>query len=248
MPMSDISDDFFALSEARDGVGEMPKELTVSQAASILGVEEQKVLHLIADHTLCCVNADENGSPLLDAACVQTQAGKTKAAFLAEVRQIISAEKVAKTADQSSLEQLFAELAVVGEVGASDVVEAAEPVGETINIRPVPIKGFDRAAITARNVQSIIASLESANSRLESVMFRAGYLESKVENLEEKLKDMPELRTKAARSIIFEKENADLKATIAKQELELIEVHQVLDRLRESWWWRTWSWVLGMKI
>jgi hypothetical protein len=254
-PVSDITSDAVPIfSDATVGA-ETVEELTVGQTAKILGINEQKVMHLIADHTLCCVRTDEADSPVLDAACVQAQAGKTKADFLGEVRRIISAENAANelgTGAQSPLEQLFAGLSELSDPEETNALvrlgdSSLSPVDEK-SVTHVQLKPFDRRAITARNLQSILTNLESANVRLEAAMYRAGYLESQVENLEEKLKDVPELRTKAARSLIFEKENSDLKATIAKHEMELIEVHQVLDRLRESWWWQAFSWVFGVRI
>jgi uncharacterized protein (DUF1501 family) len=254
-PMSDITSDAVPIFADATVAAETLEALTVSQTAKILGIGEQKVVHLIADHTLCCMRTDEAGSPLLDASCVQAQAGKTKADFLGEVRRIISAENAAHapvTNAQSPLEQLFAGLSEVTDADdANEIVrvgEASSSLVDAKNVTHVQLKSFDRRAITAKNVQSILTNLESANVRLEAAMYRAGYLESKVENLEEKLKDVPELRTKAARSLIFEKENADLRATIAKHETELIEVHQMLDRLRQSWWWSAWSWIFGVRI
>jgi hypothetical protein len=258
-PTSDITSDAVPIVTDEMIGAETLEELTISQTAKILGIGEQKVMHLIADHTLCCVRTDEADLPLLDAACVQAQAGKTKTDFLAEVRRIISAENTANallTNEQSPLEQLFAGLDLDTDEAnntneTSEIVRLGNSSSSAVdakNVTHVQLKSFDRRAITARNVQSILTNLESANVRLEAAMYRAGYLESKVENLEEKLKDVPELRTKAARSLIFEKENADLKATIAKHEMELIEVHQVLDRLRQSWWWQAFSWVFGVRI
>ena len=256
LPLPDIASDAALVSRQETAVAvEMPEELTVSQTAKILGIGELKVAHLIADHTLCCVSTDEDGSPLLDASCVRAQAGKTKADFLSEVRRIVSAENRANpvaTQAQGSLEELFSGCAEITAVAQPEQSmppsEVPVPVTEAIGVTAVHLKSFDRGAITARNVQAILSNLESANVRLEAAMYRAGYLESKVESLQEKLKDLPELRTKAARSLIVEKENADLKATIAKHETELIEVHQLLDRLRQSWWWTTWSWIFGVRI
>ncbi len=255
MLMPDITSDATPGLEELAVAGVMPEELTVSQTAKILGIQEERVTRLIADQTLCCVKTDEGGAPLLDAACVRAQAGKSKAVFLDEVRRIVGAESRARFVEettQSPLEQLFAGLSELsaGDENASmmRLGAANDPVSAAVNVTPMHLKPLDRRAITARNVEAILSNLESANGRLEAAMYRAGYLESKVEGLEEKLKDLPELRTKAARSLIFERENAHLKATLAKHELELIEVHQTLDRLRQSWWWQAWSWVFGVRI
>lgn len=104
-------------------------------------------------------------------------------------------------------------------------------------------------------------------------MYRVGFLESKIATLEEQLEELPQLRAKFARFLILERENADYAAeiarhqaeaegfkkeicqhqsekteylkTIAKQDTELLEMHSLLDRIRNSWWCRLWCWLTG---
>jgi hypothetical protein len=222
--MCDITDD--ADVKVSELLSADIEELTVRQTARVLGVDEQNVLSLIEDKTLCCSRQDAMGKPVLDAACVRAQAGVTRAAFLVKVRRLITTEK--------SMEALV------------DVPQAAldELICETETEAPAMVAD----AIMIQNVNLLVDNLASATLRLEALMYRAGYLEAKVENLEEQLKVVPDLRTKAAQGLILERENGLLKSTVSKHESELLDLHQLLAKLRQNWFCRSWCWMFGVKI
>lgn len=139
--------------------------------------------------------------------------------------------------------------------------------------KSVFVEGIDREQVTAKNLDSLLDNLDFANIRLEGAMYRVGFLESKIATLEEQLEELPQLRAKFARFLILERENADYAAeiarhqaeaegfkkeicqhqsekteylkTIAKQDTELLEMHSLLDRIRNSWWCRLWCWLTG---
>ncbi len=265
-PKPDIADDATIVFNGLTVNGEILQELTVSQAAKVLGVNEEKVVHLIADHTLCCVRTDENNAPILDAACVRAQAGLSKRRFVEEVRRIISAEKDSaerSSTEKSSLESNSEEKRSIGSPASTekafeelfvDSFLTGADIGESVDSVVVPENelvgptDFDRRAITSKSLHALLASFETTSARLEAAMYRAGYLESQVNSLQEQLLVLPDLRTKAAQTLILQRENEQLKATVAKHETELLEVHQRMDRLRQSWWWRAWCWALGVKL
>jgi len=233
--MCDIADD--ADVKVSELLSADIEELTVRQTARVLGVDEEKVLSLIGDKTLCCSRQDAFGKPMLDAACVRAQAGVTRGAFLSKVRRLITTEKnMQELVDvpQGALDELIceSEMEMTGssEVSSSDHHQEGD------------------ATITIQNVNLLVDNLASATLRLEALMYRAGYLEAKVENLEEQLKVVPDLRTKAAQGLILERENGQLKSTISEHESELLDLHQLLARLRHNWFCRSWCWMFGVKI
>jgi len=211
------------------------EELTIRQTARVLGIEEEKVLSLIGDKTLCCSRQDAFGKPMLDAACVRAQAGVSREAFLSQVRRLITTEtSMQELVDlsQAALDELICET----EATLSSEVSSSDHHHEVSD------------AITIQNVSLLVDNLASATLRLEALMYRAGYLEAKVENLEEQLKVVPDLRTKAAQGLILERENGQLKSTISEHESELLDLHQLLARLRHNWFCRSWCWMFGVKI
>jgi hypothetical protein len=116
------------------------------------------------------------------------------------------------------------------------------------NSRGMHVRGIDRAEITNKNLESVLENLDFSSVRLEGAMYRIGYLEAKLDDLQKELEIMPELRTKWAKSLILERENEEYKETIAKREHELLEVHQMLDKIKESWWCRAWCWFTGITL
>ena len=225
-----LADDLFDIADDADvKVSELLTSdievLTVKQTARILAVEEQQVLALIQDKTLCCASEDAFGDPMLDAACVRAQAGVTQNAFLKKVRRLISTEK--------SMEAL------------ADVPQAV--VEELICESETEVEHHSEA-LTIQSVNLLVENLAATTLKLEAMMYRAGYLEAKVENLEEQLNVVPDLRTKAAQRLILQHENGLLQATVDKRENELLELHQLLARLRQNWFCRSWCWLFGVKL
>ncbi len=247
------------------------EQLTVDQAAKILGLPEARVKELIADHTLCCSESDDNAEPRLSAACVRAQAGKSKLEFIQEVKRMIAGENKKHTKQSvdmpenadTILQDLF-DNSHPFKSEAHDVAAQAAPA-----TRQLHVKGINRAEITNKNIEAVLENLDFTSVRLEGAMYRIGYLEAKVDDLQTELQIMPELRAKWAKSLILERECEDLKAdvaerletieehkltiaeykdTIARREHELLELHQFIDKLKESWWCRMWCWVTGTTL
>ena len=246
------------------------EQLTLDQAARILGVPEARVKELIADDTLCCTEAGLDQEPRLSAACVRAQAGKSKLEFIQEVKRMIAGENK-KHRKQSvdlpnnadiCLQELF-------DSSSPFSAEKTSPVTASRTTRELHVKGIDRAEITGRNIEAVLENLDFTSVRLEGAMYRIGYLEAKIDDLQTELQIMPELRTKWAKSLILERENEDYKEaisehkctidehkatiaeykdTIAKREHELLALHQFLNKVKESWWCRLWCWVAGTTL
>jgi hypothetical protein len=114
--------------------------------------------------------------------------------------------------------------------------------------RELRVRGIDRAEITNKSLESVLENLDFSSVRLEGAMYRIGYLEAKLDDLQKELQIIPELRAKWAKSLILERENEEYRETIAKREHELLEVHQMLDKIKESWWCRAWCWFTGLNL
>jgi hypothetical protein len=124
----------------------------------------------------------------------------------------------------------------------------AGSANEASSNRQTNVRGIDRADITNKNLESVLENLDFSSVRLEGAMYRIGYLEAKLDDLQKELQILPELRTKWAKSLILERENEEYRETIAKREHELLEVHQMLDKIKESWWCRAWCWFTGITL
>lgn len=92
----------------------------------------------------------------------------------------------------------------------------------------------DRQAITGQNMDKMIEQLNFTSDRLQGAMHRIGYLESQVETYEGQLSFMPDFRAKAARCIILEKENQELKAVIEHRNRQILKREQLLDERSEQ--------------
>jgi hypothetical protein len=247
------------------------EQLTIEQASRILAVSEQRVRELIKDDTLCCSETDENDEPRLSAACVRAQAGKSKLEFVQEVKRLIASEnsKRRKTSvdlpndADVCLQELFDASNPFGAIRPAGMVPGSaetEATTTTTNIIKTPgakssstarelrVRGIDRAEITNKSLESVLENLDFSSVRLEGAMYRIGYLEAKLDDLQKELQIMPELRAKWAKSLILERENEEYRETIAKREHELLEVHQTLDKIKESWWCRAWCWFTGLNL
>ena len=122
-------------------------------------------------------------------------------------------------------------------------------------------KTLDRAAITAKNIESLMDSLDFANVRLEGSMYRVGYLEAQLSSLELQLELMNEYRNRAAKAILADRENDILKEKIAELETtnndmhehlvaldeHLVQAHLAIGRIEQTWWYRLFSWLFNFK-
>lgn len=109
--------------------------------------------------------------------------------------------------------------------------------------------------LSQRNMAAVLESLEFANDRLASAMHRIGYLEGKVEYLEEQTSILSMVESIANRVPELEQESLDLRTLLIERELHLAETHAVmkdaterLEMVRTSWWCRFWAWMTDTPV
>ena len=117
------------------------------------------------------------------------------------------------------------------------------------------IQILDRQDLSQRNMAVVLESLEFANDRLASAMHRIGYLEGKIEYLEEQNSVLPIIESIANRVPTLEQEALDLRTLLIERELhlaethaELKEAHARLELVRMSWWCRFWAWMTDTSV
>ena len=215
-------------------------------------------------------------TPRLNAACVRAQAGKSKLEFIELVKSLIAGEnskKRTRSVDlpldaDACLQELFDSSSPFSQredaplevpAGFIEAPQKMSRVENTIGMaqasHDIHVRGIDRAEITSKNISAVLENLDFTSVRLEGAMYRIGYLEAKLDDKEKELQVMPELRAKWAKSLILERENEDYKKsteeykeTIARREHELLELHQFLNKIKESWWCRLWCWLSGTPV
>lgn len=234
--------------------------LTLAQAAQLLGISEGQVLTLIDEHTLCAELDGQTYSWLVDANCARAQKESVGAAYPISAPtwaapssvpiELPSPEEILGQRAENALSALWSYTGLidmtppVSEWQDSDIPWA----GLLPEQEKAPLRGLDREVTTQRNVESVMESLDFANVRLEGAMYRIGYLESQVESLQEQLSVLPDFRARAARAILTERENVQLKEQVQAQEAELNETHQLLQRLSANIWFRFLSWLFGITL
>ncbi|HEY9756821.1 MAG TPA: hypothetical protein V6C97_16770 [Oculatellaceae cyanobacterium] len=247
------------------------EQLPISQAATILGIPEERVRELIADNTLCCAQVDEGSvdtEPRLSAACVRAQAGKSKLEFIQEVKRLIAGEnkKHRKTSVDLPSE---ADMCLQDLFDNASTFKEADRVSTPRPTHQLHVRGINRSEITSRSIENLLENLDFTSVRLEGAMYRIGYLEAKLDDLQTEMQIMPELKAKWAQALILERENEDFKAlieeqqqsladqtdtiaeykdTIGKREQELLGLHQLVDKIKNSWWCRMWCWLTGVTL
>jgi hypothetical protein len=143
----------------------------------------------------------------------------------------------------------------------------------TVNNR---LKNETREELTDSSIVKVLEQFNFTSERLQGAMHRIGFLESQVETLQDQARFLPEMRAKAARSIVLERENSELKDVINDRNLQLmnreklldnkeeqismleniIEAHRKqlnlveaeLERLESNGWIRFWAWFTGMPL
>lgn len=134
----------------------------------------------------------------------------------------------------------------------------------------------DREVITTASVNKAIEQLTFTSDRLSGAMHRIGYLESQVEVMEDQLRFLPDFRARAARAIILERENWELKEVTEQRNMQLVNrerlleeknqqiailekvltahrnhlnmVEADLEKLESNPWVRFWAWFSGMPL
>ena len=117
------------------------------------------------------------------------------------------------------------------------------------------IEILERQDLSQRNMATVLESLEFANDRLATAMHRIGYLEGKVEYLEEQNSVLPMIEAIANRVPELEQESLDLRTLLIERELHLAETHlelkvanERLELVHSSWWCRFWGWMTDTPV
>lgn len=86
----------------------------------------------------------------------------------------------------------------------------------------------ERDALTQVNIAQVLDQLEFTSDRLQGAMHRIGYLESQNETLQDQVSFLPDFRAKAARAIVLERQNWELKDVIEQRNLQLLRREKML--------------------
>lgn len=121
---------------------------------------------------------------------------------------------------------------------------------EGISSEEKALQLLENQEVTARTLSATLVSLEFANDRLQAAMYQMGFLEAKLEHLQALADEIPDLRARAHRLTLLEKENDELKLMLVERDVQLAEcdfelnqAQQLINRVRTSWWCRLWSWL-----
>jgi len=91
------------------------------------------------------------------------------------------------------------------------------PGADSIELVRRRLTPAERESLTQKSVVAILDQLSFSSERLQNAMQRVGYLECQVEVLQENVRQMPELRAKASKTIILERENAALTEVLEER-------------------------------
>lgn len=92
------------------------------------------------------------------------------------------------------------------------------------------------------------AKIEKLETKLETVVWRNGYLEAQLSDTENQIKLLPDYQSKAARAVELEGELSRLEAKAGSAdalELEVKRLEAELSSLRRGWWHRFSWWFKG---
>jgi hypothetical protein len=254
-------DEFFSWADAEHRKGTMSLE----DAAILLHIDAAAAEAMIASDQLCANRDPDTGAWLVQTACVRAQladgidtAGGTGSETVNCDPEVADHQLHLSPIVETRVDQRM--FLVAGETGP-EVAVTQKAAG-----KPLPL---DRAAVTSKNVEALMDSLDFANVRLEGAMYRIGYLEAQVAGFEEQLSVLPEFRARAAKAILTDRENDILKeqldkvsaqakgyemmidtldADIASLETSLSASNGVIDKLQSLWWFRVGCWIFGFKI
>jgi hypothetical protein len=254
-------DEFFAWAD----VESRKDTMSVNEAASLLGVSVQAAIDMINEGVLCAVVDATTGEHLVKTACVRAQLADTvplsdRPGFIRPPDHLEERAMEPLKINQTELDAIFRpEQHLLHELAAETIVGTLMPA-------PKPEKeekpAFDRAAITAKNIEALMDSLDFANVRLEGSMYRIGYLEAQINSFEEQLTVLNEFRARAAKAILTERENVILtdKVEILESRIRILErgvdildanlVHAntLLMRIEQTWWYKLCSWLFRFKL
>jgi chromosome segregation ATPase len=114
---------------------------------------------------------------------------------------------------------------------------------------------LEKQDLTQQNMASVLESLDFANDRLATAMHRIGYLEGKIEYLEEQAMILPMVQSIAHKVPGLEQEALDLRTLLIERELHLAEsqaelkaAETTLEVLRSSYWCQFWAWLTDTRL
>jgi len=113
--------------------------------------------------------------------------------------------------DDSTYQRLTAALSDDATLGGG--APSADPV-DFVRRRLSP---SEREGLTQKSVVAVLEHLTFTSDRLQNAMERVGYLECQAEVMQDTLRQMPELRQKAAKTIILERENLALTQVLEER-------------------------------
>jgi hypothetical protein len=185
---SDLNNDVAAPPNHNIKAGASSPYFTAYEAAIYLGIDERAVHKLIKDKILCAKRDKSSAEWQIDTICVQSYKA-----------QALSPQ------DHIKRESAFSDK------------EKLQIDGHAVLLPSDTNKlGLDDHYLAKESINVLLKNLSLASDRLQGASYRIGYLESKVESLEEQLKTLPELRARAAQEIITERENTELKEQITQ--------------------------------
>lgn len=236
-----------------NGATSISSILSASEACNLLGISQEQLQQKIDEGNICATKGSVTGMWLIDGACVKSMLRQSESKKHNE--QEIPAEPQVHRLEASELSDvLFADDSPIDcSVTATEAVEYLDmapphdhsnfgsllppisPVIKPIAINARPAEGyFNRQIVSARTLQELLEGLEFTHERLQGAMYRIGFLENQVENLEERVKTLNEFRARAARSLIVEKENRELKAALNKLDEKLTDKDELVERKEDE--------------
>ncbi len=230
------------------GAASISSILSASEACDLLGITPGELQEKIDQGNICATKGSVTGMWLIDGACVQSLIRQDKWTKSAEDEMPAEPQVHRMTEPEIDETGLFDESPFDCSVTASDAVEYLDmapphehsnngpllppisPVIKPIAINARPAEGyFNRQIVSARTLQELLEGLEFTHERLQGAMYRIGFLENQVENLEDRVKALNEFRARAARSLIVEKENRELKDALNKLDDKLTDKEQLVE-------------------
>lgn len=228
--------------------------LSASEACQLLGISAAELQQKIDHGSICATKGSVTGMWLIDGACVKAmlRQGESAKSHESEIPAEPEVHRIEVT-EPAEHEYQTEDSAIDCSVTAEDAVEFLDmapphdhtnggpllppisPVIKPIAINARPAEGyFNRQIVSARTLQELLEGLEFTHERLQGAMYRIGFLENQVENLEERVKTLNEFRARAARSLIVEKENRELKDALNKLDKKLTEQDEIVERKAEE--------------
>lgn len=227
-------EEFFQHKPALEKEGATEKQsilLSIDEAARLMGINAERVLGLIENETLCSSADPQTGQLKVQAVCLHAQLDGNSGAPAIKDDDSTAVRPTDDTA--AATEEGTAKPETV-DVNAPVKTEAIENSSTDAATATPDTSAKERVTLTSKNVEAIMDSLDFANVRLQGAMHRIGYLEAHVEHLQQQQEVLGQFRARAARAIITERENDELKAKISQLTTASASAEQALVVLGED--------------